>query len=160
MRLNFSIHLLAICLLAVSSAVSAQAIDEVVIDNAYVRGVPPGQPNSAAFMQIVNNGSTGHALVSGGSSAAQVVELHTHTMEGGMMRMRQVEKIDLPVGESVSLQPGGLHVMLIGLKQKLVPGETVDLTLNFEDGSEVTLKVPVRKLQMKMKPAEQGHMDH
>jgi copper(I)-binding protein len=160
MRVNIFSRLLAMALLIASGSVAAQAIDEVTFNDPYVRGVPPGQPNSAAFMQIVNKGSSDHALVSGSSPASEEVELHTHTMEGGMMRMRQVEKIELPAGQTVSLQPGGLHVMLIGLKQELAPGEEVELTLIFEDGSEVTMKAPVRKLQMKMKPMEHGKMSH
>ncbi len=160
MRTNFVSSLLAAGLLILSGAAAAEAVDDVVIDGAYVRAVPPGQPNSAAFMQVSNKGSTAHSLVSGSSPAAEVVELHTHTMEGGMMRMRQVEKIDLPAGEAVGLQPGGFHVMLIGLKQNLVPDEDVPLTLRFEDGSEVTLSAPVHKLQMKMKPMDHGQMNH
>jgi copper(I)-binding protein len=160
MKVNRVSSLPLAVLMLLSSAVSAQAVDEVVIEGAYVRAVPPGQPNSAAFMKVSNKGSAEHALVAGSTSAAAVVELHTHTMEGGMMRMRQVEKIDLPAGETVSLEPGGLHVMLIGLKQKLVPEETIPLTLSFEDGSKVSLQVPVHKLQMKMKPMDHGQMKH
>ncbi|MGD8909501.1 MAG: copper chaperone PCu(A)C [Chromatiales bacterium] len=152
--------LLLVALMLLGGAVSAQVVDEVVIDGAYVRAVPPGQPNSAAFMKVSNKGGAAHALVAGSSPAAAVVELHTHTMEDGMMRMRQVEKIDLPAGETVSLEPGGLHVMLIGLQQKLAPEKTIPLTLRFEDGSEVSLQVPVRKLQMRMKPADHGQMSH
>lgn len=153
-------RLLAVALLIAAGPVAAEALDDVTFNDPYVRGVPPGQPNSAAFMQIVNKGSGDHALVSGSSPVSEVVELHTHTMEGGMMRMRQVDKIDLPAGETVSLQPGGLHVMLIGLKQKLVPDEEVELTLTFEDGSAVTLKAPVRKLKMKMKAMDHSKMGH
>jgi copper(I)-binding protein len=160
MRVNTLSPLLAMALLVLSGTVAAQAIDNVTFDDPYVRGVPPGQPNSAAFVQIVNKDSADHALVGGSSPASEVVELHTHTMEDGMMRMRQVDKIDLPAGETVSLKPGGLHVMLIGLKQKLVPGEQVDITLTFEDGSEVTLKAPVRKLPMKMKSMDHSKMAH
>jgi copper(I)-binding protein len=81
-------------------------------------------------------------------------------MEEGMMRMRKVDKIELPAGEVISLKPGGLHVMLIGLKQKLVPGGTIGITLNFDDGSELKLDAPVRKLRMQMKPANQGAHNH
>lgn len=158
MRSNPLYSLLALFFLIASSSISAQTAGDVTFGDPYVRGVPPGQPNSAAFMQITNKGEAGRALVGGSSPAAEVVELHTHTMDGGMMRMRQVDKIDLPAGETVSLEPGGLHVMLIGLKQKLVPDEDVELTLSFDDGSQVTLKAPVRKLQMKMKPMKHGHM--
>jgi len=160
MRTNFVSSLLAACLLVLSGAAAAEAVDDVAIEGAYVRAVPPGQPNSAAFMQVSNKGSASHALVSGSSPVAEAVELHTHTMEGGMMRMRQVEKIDLPAGGDVSLQPGGFHVMLIGLKQNLVPDQEIPLTLQFEDGSEVTLSAPIQKLQMKMQPMEHGQMNH
>lgn len=159
MRINRLSQLLAMGLWLVSSIASAQAVDEVVVEGAYVRAVPPGQSNSAAFLKISNKGSTDHALVAGSSSAAKAVELHTHTMDGGMMRMRQVEKIDVPAGETVSLQPGGLHLMLIGLQQKLVPKESITLTLRFEDGSETTMKVPVHKLSMKMQPMDHGKTD-
>ena len=158
MRINYLSCLVAVGLWLLSGAVLAQAIDGVAIDGAYVRAVPPGQSNSAAFMKISNKGAAAHALVGGSTPAAKAVELHTHTMDGGMMRMRQVEKIDLPAGETVSLQPGGLHMMLIGLQQKLVPMESIPVTLRFEDGSETTLKVPVHKLQMKMQPMDHGKM--
>lgn len=159
MRIHHLSGLLALFLICLCGAVLAQsATDEVTVSGAYIRAVPPGQPNSASFMQVSNAGSVQHALVGGSSPAAEVVELHTHTMEGGMMRMRQVDKIEVPAGGSVSLQPGGLHVMLIGLKQQLMPGQDIPLTLQFEDGSEVTLQAPVQKLQMKMKPMDHSKM--
>lgn len=147
-------------LLSLGGAAFAQSANEdVAISNAYVRAVPPGQANSAAFMEIKNSGGMDHSLVSGGSPAAEAVELHTHTMEDGVMRMRRIDKIDLPAGQEVSLKPGGLHVMLIGLKQPLVPERSIPITLRYEDGSEVTVKVPVRKLQMKMQiPEGEGGM--
>jgi periplasmic copper chaperone A len=158
MRLYSFFGLMAFCLLSVSGlAMAASAADGVAISDAYVRAVPPGQPNSASFMTVKNSSGSDHALVGGSSPAAEVVELHTHTMEDGMMRMRQVERIDLPAGKDVTLKPGGLHVMLIGLKQKLIPGEKVPLTLKFEDGSEVAVDAPVHKLQMKMKKMKMDH---
>jgi copper(I)-binding protein len=162
MSLKHLSSLLVLSLVALSgTALAESATDQVSVSDAYVRAVPPGQPNSASFMEITNGSSTDHALVGGSSPAAEVLELHTHTMEGGMMRMRQIEKIDLPAGQSVKLQPGGLHVMLIGLKQNLVPDENVPITLKYEDGSEVTIEAPVRKLQMQMKmQGGQGQMAH
>jgi hypothetical protein len=112
-------------------------------------------------MVLHNMGEKGGALTAASSPVAEVVELHTHTMEDGMMRMRQVDKIDLPAGEVVKLQPGGLHVMMIGLKQQLIPDEKVPLTLIFEDGSSKQVEAPVRKLQMQMKQDDhKGHMMH
>jgi copper(I)-binding protein len=154
-----NLSLIAIFLTAVSQlAVAANVAEGIMVDDPYIRAVPPGQPNSASFMGLHNRGKEGSALTAASSPAAEVVELHTHTMEEGMMRMREVEKIDLPAGEVIKLQPGGLHVMLIGLKQQLVPDEKVPLTLTFEDGSSLQLDVPVRKLQMHMKQGGQkGH---
>jgi copper(I)-binding protein len=139
-------------------AVAANIAEGIMVDDPYVRAVPPGQPNSASFMVLHNMGKQGSALTGASSPAAEVVELHTHTMEEGMMRMRRVEKIELPAGEVVNLKPGGLHVMLIGLKQQLVPDQKVPITLTFEDGSSLQLDVPVRKLQMQMKQG--GHQGH
>lgn len=159
MRNTFYSAMLVSSLLGFPGLLSAAEADQVSAADAYVRAVPPGQPNSASFM-ILSNGSSSDIVLKGAESpAAKVVELHTHTMSDGMMRMRQVEKIDLPAGQSVQLQPGGLHVMMIGLQQKLVPGEQIDLTLVFGDGSKLPLKVPVVKLQLKMQMQDAG-MQH
>lgn len=117
---------------------------------AFVRAVPPGQKNSAAFMQIQNNDSQAHALVRAESSVATVVELHNHFNEGGVMKMRKVEKIDLSARKTVALKPGSFHIMLIGLKQPLKVGETVDLSLSFEDGTSLKVSAPVQEVSAPM----------
>ncbi|SDW55539.1 copper chaperone PCu(A)C [Thiocapsa roseopersicina] len=123
---------------------------EVSIGDPYARAVPPGQPNSAVFMSLENQTGENQALVGAESAVSEVVELHTHVEEDGMMRMRRIEKIEVPAGETVTLKPGGLHVMLIGLKQPLEPGDTVDLTLTFEDGSRIPVEAPVRRIEVQM----------
>ena len=102
-------------------------------------------------MLLKNAGATDHAVVGARSPGASVVELHTHVHEGGMMKMRPAERLDIVAGGETPLKPGGHHLMLIGLTEELVPGEDVTITLTFEDGSETTVQVPVRKLQMTMK---------
>lgn len=141
----------ALCLLLVtlpllSTPTAAETAPAISIQDAYVRAVPPGQANSAAFMVITNEGEQDRALVAAASDVAEAVELHTHTMDDGVMRMRQVERIALPAGETVTLEPGGLHVMLIGLTKDLKPGDSVALTLSFDDGSEQSLTLPVKKI--------------
>ncbi len=126
------------------------AAEDVQAAGAYARAVPPGQSNSAAFMSLTNKSDADHALVGAESSASKVAELHTHFLEGGMMKMRPVEKIDLPAGKTVELQPGGLHLMLIGLTHQLSPGEDLRITLVFEDGSRTSLVVPVKTVQATM----------
>ena len=158
-RVIFSLFA-ATALLLSGLAFAGSAADEVTISDAYARAVPPGQSNSASFMMLSNGSATDHALVAAESSVSRVTELHTHTMSEGMMKMRQVEKIDIPANGKTQLQPGGLHVMLIGLTQDLTPDDQVSLTLTFEDGSKRTLVVPVRNLQMKMMKQGMGGMDH
>lgn len=123
---------------------------QFAIHASYVRAVPPGQTNSAAFMQIQNNDSKDHALVKAESSVAGVVELHNHIHENGVMKMRQVTKIDLPAGKTVALKPGGLHIMLIDLKKPLQVNETVDLSLTFENGTSLTATLPVQAVSAPM----------
>lgn len=113
----------------------------------YVRMVPPGTPNSAAFMTIVNDGTSDRRLVKADSPVARAVELHSHTNEQGLMRMRQVSAIEVKAKGRAELKSGGYHVMLIDLRQPLKEGETVPLTLTFDDGSMSKVDAPVRKPQ-------------
>ena len=142
----------AAVLLAPVLALAGTAAESVAVEGAYVRAVPPGQPNSAAFMVLRNASSDAHAVVAASSPAAQTVELHTHVNENGMMMMRPVERIEVAGNGETPLQPGGFHVMLIGLTGPLVPDAAVPVTLTFEDGSQETVEATVRMLQMQMKP--------
>jgi hypothetical protein len=100
--------------------------------------------NGAAFMTLRNAGRAADRLVAGSTPAARVVELHTHIRDGEVMRMRPVNDIPLPVGETVRLRPGGLHVMLIGLTEPLRQGTTVPLTLRFAEAGETTVQVEIQ----------------
>jgi copper(I)-binding protein len=137
--------------LLLSQLTWADAIQDISVNDPYARAVPPGQPNSAAFMVLENASDTAHAIVSASSPVAEVVELHTHVEVDGMMQMRPIEKIEIPADSKVELKPGGLHVMLIGLKQDLKVDDNITVTLNFADESSTELTLPVRKIAMKMK---------
>jgi hypothetical protein len=136
--------LLAAALLA-TATLSAQAGDISVTDP-YALAVPPGLPNSAVFMTLVNNSKENRALVAAETPSAGVVELHTHVHEDGMMKMRKVDKIEIPAGQTVALKPGGLHVMLIGLKEKLEPGQEVHMNLIFDKVGKEHIMAPVRAI--------------
>ncbi|MBT00202.1 MAG: copper chaperone PCu(A)C [Oceanospirillaceae bacterium] len=140
---------LPLLLAALLSSTAVLAAD-VTIKEPYARAVPPGQPNSAIFLEIENRGNA-IQLVGAESSAAQVVELHTHTQENGVMRMRRIDAIELPANTQVTLQPGGLHIMLIGLQQGLSEGEEIDLKLQFSDGDSAELTLPIRSVMAGMK---------
>jgi periplasmic copper chaperone A len=126
-------------------SLGARAAD-IAIGDPYARAVPPGQPNSAVFMLLENNSKADRALVSAESPAAKTVELHTNVDEGGVMKMRRIDKIDIPAGKTVTLKPGGLHVMLIGLKEALEPGAMVHMMLTFDDGSKAHVMAPARAI--------------
>jgi copper(I)-binding protein len=96
--------------------------------------------NGAGFMRITNR----DRLVSAATDAARVIELHTHIHDGGVMRMRPVPDIPIPAGATVTLQPGGLHVMLIGLTAPLAQGGRVPLTLRFARAGEVRVVLDVQ----------------
>ena len=145
-------------LLILSSNTFASAIS---VEGAYVRHMPPTQPNSGAFMVFKNSGDIDRAAVSAESDVAETVELHTHIHDNGVMRMRQVEKIDIPAGGETELKPGGFHVMLIGLKQPLELGQVVEIKMNFDDGSSELIKAEVKSVMGgMMKENMQGTMDH
>ena len=146
--------------LTAATAWSATAAEDISVSDAYVRAVAPVVPNSAAFLALHNAGATAHTLVSASSPAATNVELHTHINDNGGMRMRPVEGgIQVPAGGVTTLQPGGLHVMLIGLQHPLTEGGSVQLGLTFEDGSTQELTVPVRSVAAGMGMG-MDHMQH
>lgn len=99
--------------------------------------------NGAGFMTLRNAGGQADRLLSAATPAARVVELHTHIREGDVMRMRPVQDIPVPAGETVELRPGGLHIMLIGLVAPLPQGGRVPLTLRFERAGEVQVELVV-----------------
>jgi periplasmic copper chaperone A len=99
----------------------------------------------AAYMSLRNTGDAEDRLTGAETPAASRTEIHTHIKDGTIMRMREVEGgIVLPPGKTVTLEPGGLHVMLIGLTQPLQEGETFPLTLKFEKAGDKTVEIAVR----------------
>jgi periplasmic copper chaperone A len=119
-------------------------LGDLHIDHPWARATAPQQPNGGAYLAITNAGTTADRLLEAESPVAERVELHTHDVDSeGVMRMRQVDAIDVPAGETTALRPGGLHVMLIGLEDRLVQGEQFPLTLVFEAAGPIEVEVTV-----------------
>ena len=144
----------------VVGSVWAQA--QVKIEDPWVRGTVAQQKASGAFMRLT--APQDMRLVSASSPVAGVVEVHEMAMDKDVMRMRAVPSLDLAAGKTTELKPGGYHVMLMDLKQPLKAGESIPLTLVFEDAAKVrssqTLQAPVRALgaaAMPAKPMDHGH---
>ena len=101
--------------------------------------------NAVVYLTLVNKGNSSDALVGVDSNAADTAGLHETRMEGNLMRMASVSRIDVPAGRQVELGPGGLHIMLVGLKQDINPGDKVSLILRFEKSGEIAVEVEVVK---------------
>lgn len=118
------------------------------ISNAYAKATPPNAKNSAAFMMIKNNTDKDISLVSATNSFSDVTEIHTHIHENGMKKMIQVPKIDIKANSTTELKPGGLHIMFMGIKRPMVVGDSVKMTLTFDNGEVIMLdKVPVKEIK-------------
>jgi copper(I)-binding protein len=134
---------------SIALAIAATAVHaEVAVTDAWVRGTVPGQRATGVFMQLASPADT--ALVAVSSPVAKAAEIHTMSMEGGVMRMRAIASLPLPAGKKVELKPGGYHLMLLDVAQPLKEGEVVAVTLTFTDaaGRRTTqdIKAPVRAL--------------
>ena len=141
-------------LLVLGMTVPALAKVEAV--DGYVRLLPPGSPNTAAFMVLKNDADQPVKLVAAASAAAGRAELHTHLHENGVMKMRQVESIEIPAKGEAVLKPGSLHIMLfeVGTLSEQTP---VPLTLTMDDGQKLDLSLPVKPIEPM---AEMDHMKH
>jgi len=143
---SFLATLALTCGLALSASAQAHEfkLGAIKIGHPYARATAPGQPAGGGYLKLENTGGADR-LLSARAAVAGAVELHTMSMDGDVMRMRQVDAIDLPAGKTVELKPGGLHMMLTGLKAPLKAGDRFPLTLKFEKAGEITVDVVVEK---------------
>jgi len=132
----------AVLSLALGLGSLARAGDLAVVD-AWVRATPPGAGVAAAYLTIDNAGGGADRLLGASSDAAGRVEVHETRRDGEVMRMRKAEPLDIPAGERVVFGPGGLHVMLMELKEPLRQGDTLPLTLRFEHAGEVRVQASI-----------------
>jgi copper(I)-binding protein len=116
------------------------------IDHPFARATPPGATSGGAYLTLQNLGATADKLVSVHSPAAGAVQIHTMSMDGGVMRMRETPGLDLPPGATVALKPGGYHLMLLDLKHPLAAGDKLPLTLTFEHAGSIDVMVPVEAM--------------
>ncbi len=133
----------SIALAVAAPAADTAKVGDIAIDQPWARASLGNAPNSAAYMILQNTGAVPDRLIGGSTPVATQVQLHTHVMEGGVAKMRPVDAIEVAPGQPTVLEPGGAHVMLQGLTQKLEEGTTMPLTLVFEHAGKVTLEVPV-----------------
>ena len=124
-------------------AIGQSTADMMDVVDPYAHASLPGISMSAAFMGLKNNSDKRRFLVAAESPIAEAVEIHSHVMVDGMMRMRKIVGIDLDAGDTRVLRSGGFHIMLIGLEQSLKHGESFPLKLIYGDGSRDKVEIPV-----------------
>ena len=144
MRVALALVVAAAVLGACSTAV-APSTGSMRVEDAWARQSMGVDRAGAAYLVIVNDTGTADSLVGATSPAAETVELHeTAADASGQMAMHPIDKIDLPAGGRVTLQPGGMHIMLIDLTGDLVAGQQIDVTLDFATAPDVVVKATVR----------------
>jgi len=139
----------AVAALSLATPLAAQTVKrgELSITDAWSRQTAPGQANGGGFMTIDNRGKRADRLLGGSSPVAAKVEIHTMSMDGGIMRMRSLpDGLAVPAAGRLALKPGGYHIMLIGLKAPLRIGTRVPLTLRFQHGGSVTVQLKVEAI--------------
>lgn len=130
-----------------SAAPAAEkGVPKVMIMTPWSRPSPMEAGNGAVYMTLMNEGGQPDVLLSAETDVAEVVELHETKMEGDVMKMSPISSIEVPAGSSVNLEPGGKHIMLINLKQQLMPGEKIKLILNFEKSGQKTIEAEIREM--------------
>lgn len=135
---------LVLCGAAIATSAHSFKLGGIDIGHPYARPTREGQQVGGGYLTLDNQGAADR-LLSATSPAAGVVEIHSMRMDGNVMKMRQLDALDLPSGKTVLLAPGGYHLMLTGLKAPLKAGDKFPLTLKFEKAGEVVVTVNVEE---------------
>ena len=117
----------------------------VTVTDAWVREGPPGALAKAAYFTLHNADDVVQTLTGATSPRFARADLHVTHLEGGRVRMRQVQAVEIPAHGSLAFRPGGYHLMLVGARRPLKAGDRVELTLQFKDAPAVTVQAPVRR---------------
>lgn len=139
------------------AAAAQQATSELVVSQAWSRAMPPSAPTGAVYFILENRGEQAQRLVAAQTPRATKTELHTHVREGELMKMQQIDSLQVPAAGTLEFKPGGNHLMLFGLKQPLVAGESFPVTLHFESGAEITTEVSIEEDAPAASGAAHGH---
>ena len=142
MNLRLILAGVVLCLAGIAAQAHSFKIGSIVIGHPYARATAPGQPTGGGYLSLENHGGDDR-LLSASAGVSSGVELHSMSMDGDVMRMRQVDGVALPAGKVVDLKPGGLHIMFVGLKAPLKAGDKFPMKLKFEKAGEVEVTVSV-----------------
>ena len=153
-KLTFAVLLAASTSLAVPAWAQTPTVQ---VDHAWARATSASQKVGGVFLTLTDTAAPDH-LVSASSPIADEVQVHETIDDEGVMKMRPVHSLALPTGMAVTLKPGGYHIMALGLKQQLVPGNSFPITLNFEKSAPVTVNVMVEAAGASAPMMDHSHM--
>ncbi|EAU42539.1 hypothetical protein FP2506_06856 [Fulvimarina pelagi HTCC2506] len=134
---------------------------DIAIGHPWTRATPPNAPVGGAYMTLDNQGSAEDRLLGGSTPIAEDVQIHEMGMADGVMTMRELpDGLTVPGGEAVELEPGGYHIMLVGLKEPLKEEDRVPLTLRFEKAGEVEVELAVEAMGARSGTGDGAHDVH
>lgn len=137
-------------------------VGDLVIMEPWARATIGQVETGAAYLTVINHGAAGDRLLAVSTPVAAKAQLHSNVMDDGVMKMRHIEAIDIEAKASTALEPGGFHVMMMGVKSPLKEGDAFPMTLTFETAGSVDVEVHVQGIAA-MQPAEAdgtGHTGH
>ncbi|MBI1238899.1 MAG: copper chaperone PCu(A)C [Alphaproteobacteria bacterium] len=135
-------------------------VGDLAVGHPWARPTAPGATIGAGYLTVTNNGAEADRLIGGSSTAAARVELHTMSMDEGVMKMRAVEGFEIAPGETLTLAPGGNHLMLMDLAGPLVEGASVPATLTFEKAGTVDVELMIEKMPSEGPGSSGEHSGH
>lgn len=118
---------------------------EVTAREPWIREAPPAAEALAGYLELENSGDEARVLIGGESPEFGRIEVHRTEHDEGVMRMRPLDGVDVPAGERVRFETGGIHLMLMRPKRRFQEGDTVPVTLQFENGDELEVEFSVRR---------------
>ena len=133
---------------------------DIVVTAPWARATPGAIPIGAAYLTLTNRGTVPDRLIGARTEVAERVELHTNMSQDGMMQMRPVDSVALPPGQTVRLEPSGLHLMLVNLKAPLKEGTQFPLQVTFERAGVLEVQVTVGAVGASESPSHDGHAGH
>jgi len=154
-----SILLLLLLLSAGQAHPQTSGQNAIVVERPWARATPAGARTGVVYVTLINNGSSNDSLLSAATPVADQVQFHSASQENGVSRMREMRTVEVAPGARVAFSPGGLHIMVVGLKQPLKEGQTFPLTLNFEKAGKIDVMVPIAKVGA-MQGGRMGSMTH
>ena len=135
---------IGLTLAAILASATGAAANELSVSSAFARAsATPVAKSAVAYVSIRNAGSQADRLIAISTPSARSAELHTTIMAGGIMKMEPAGVVELPAGSQLEMQPGGLHIMIMGLAAPLKQGESIEMTLGFEKAGDMKVTVPI-----------------